>query len=143
MYCNFVQWGSANGGSSSRFFFPPITIPIERGKSWEKMPWLNFRTAVLGHDLNSFLFAAHGSLSVMAILHHPTLNGSYHCIELRQINVGNCGILRTPPSVVHEAIEAAKAVPCMFNHRFDVGVGATWLRDAEGQLFRLARAECH
>ena len=45
----------------------------------------------------------------------------YHRIELFQINVGDGGILRTSPGVVHQAIEAIKAVHSMVDHRLDVG----------------------
>ena len=45
----------------------------------------------------------------------------HHRIELFQINVGDGGILRTSPGVVHQAIEAIKAVHGMVVHRLDVG----------------------
>jgi hypothetical protein len=45
----------------------------------------------------------------------------YHRIELLQINLGNGGELRASPSVVSQAIEAAKAVHGIVNHRLDVG----------------------
>jgi hypothetical protein len=41
--------------------------------------------------------------------------------ELLQINVGNGGKLRTSPGVVHQAIEAIKAVHSMVDNRLDVG----------------------
>src|SRR5260370_6218379 len=46
----------------------------------------------------------------------------YQRIELLQINIGNSGELRASPGVVHQAIEAAKAVHGMANHRLDVGL---------------------
>jgi len=44
----------------------------------------------------------------------------YDRIELLQISVGNRGKLRAAPGVVHQAIEAAKAVHGMVNHILDI-----------------------
>src|SRR5260370_14812195 len=75
---------------------------------------------------------------------HPRKDGTqvhgYHRIELLQINIGNGGVLRASPGIVHQAIKAAKAVHGMVDHRLDLGFDGDICRYEARGIAELSRA---